>query len=98
MSTMPTMYRKLAFNVVNDFEYLGIINDVPIDAHRQAQHGGQQLQGTVHLDQPRTRARSTWATPARALHRHLCGLMFQSALQMDMTPVPYKGTAPPLLT
>ena len=52
MSTMPTMYRKLAFNVVNDFEYLGIINDVPHDADRQAQHGGQQLQGTVHLDQP----------------------------------------------
>eukprot|EP01034_Spumella_vulgaris_P046341 gene46341-biopygen39463 len=30
MSTMPTMYRKLSFNVANDFEYLGIINDVPM--------------------------------------------------------------------
>jgi tripartite-type tricarboxylate transporter receptor subunit TctC len=25
---------------------------------------------------------------------HLCGLMFQSALKVDMTTVPYKGTAP----
>jgi tripartite-type tricarboxylate transporter receptor subunit TctC len=25
---------------------------------------------------------------------HLCGLMFQSALGVDMTTVPYKGTAP----
>jgi tripartite-type tricarboxylate transporter receptor subunit TctC len=25
---------------------------------------------------------------------HLCGLMFQTALQTDMTTVPYKGTAP----
>ena len=25
---------------------------------------------------------------------HLCGLMFQSAIQVDMTAVPYKGTAP----
>jgi tripartite-type tricarboxylate transporter receptor subunit TctC len=25
---------------------------------------------------------------------HLCGLMFQSALKTNMTPVPYKGTAP----
>jgi len=25
---------------------------------------------------------------------HLCGLLFQNALQMDMTTVPYKGTAP----
>ena len=25
---------------------------------------------------------------------HLCGLMFQNAMKVDMTPVPYKGTAP----
>lgn len=25
---------------------------------------------------------------------HLCGLLFQNALQIDMTTVPYKGTAP----
>ncbi|KAI1691004.1 tripartite tricarboxylate transporter family receptor domain-containing protein [Ditylenchus destructor] len=25
---------------------------------------------------------------------HLCGLLFQSALKVEMTPVPYKGTAP----
>ena len=25
---------------------------------------------------------------------HLCGLLFQSALQVDMTTIPYKGTAP----
>jgi tripartite-type tricarboxylate transporter receptor subunit TctC len=25
---------------------------------------------------------------------HLCGLMFQSAIKVDMTTVPYKGTAP----
>ena len=30
MSTMPALYRKLSFNVANDFEYLGIINDVPM--------------------------------------------------------------------
>jgi len=25
---------------------------------------------------------------------HLCGLMFQNAIQVDMTTIPYKGTAP----
>jgi tripartite-type tricarboxylate transporter receptor subunit TctC len=25
---------------------------------------------------------------------HLCGLLYQSAIQTEMTPVPYKGTAP----
>ena len=30
MATMPSLYRKLTFNVPNDFEYLGIVNDVPM--------------------------------------------------------------------
>src|SRR6218665_2032955 len=30
MSTMPALYRKLSFNVANDFEYLGLVNEVPM--------------------------------------------------------------------
>ncbi|MBC7392679.1 MAG: tripartite tricarboxylate transporter substrate binding protein BugD, partial [Variovorax sp.] len=30
MSTMPALYRKLPFNVETDFEYLGMINEVPM--------------------------------------------------------------------
>ena len=30
MSTMPALYRKLPFNVENDFEYLGMVNEVPM--------------------------------------------------------------------
>ena len=30
MSTMPALYRKLSFSVPNDFEYLGLVNDVPM--------------------------------------------------------------------
>ncbi|MDO4593172.1 MAG: tripartite tricarboxylate transporter substrate-binding protein, partial [Comamonadaceae bacterium] len=30
MSTMPSLYRKLSFDVLKDFEFLGIVNDVPM--------------------------------------------------------------------
>ena len=30
MSTMPALYRKLSFSVPNDFEYLGMVNEVPM--------------------------------------------------------------------
>ena len=93
MSTMPTMYRKLAFNVVNDFEYLGIINDIYMTLIA-AQHGGQQPEGTVHLDQIQNKGKINLGNAGLGSASHLCGLMFQSALQIDMTPVPYKGTAP----
>src|SRR5687768_2011976 len=30
MATTPTLYRKLRFDPLNDFEYIGLINDVPM--------------------------------------------------------------------
>ncbi len=68
MATMPALYRKLPFNVVNDFEYLGIVNDVPMTSSAVP----RCPPATTRSSPPgssRTRARSTWATPAWAQHR-----------------------------
>ena len=93
MGTMPTMYRKLPFNVATDFEYLGIVNDVPMTL-------------IARPDMPANNYKdlSAWITQNKGkinlgnaglgTASHLCGMLFQSALQIDMTPVPYKGTAP----
>jgi tripartite-type tricarboxylate transporter receptor subunit TctC len=93
MSTMPALYRKLAFSVPNDFEYLGMVNDVPMT-----------LIARPSLAANNYKELSTWLTQNKGKINlgnaglgsasHLCGLMFQSAVQIDMTPVPYKGTAP----
>ncbi|GAA4425399.1 tripartite tricarboxylate transporter substrate-binding protein [Acidovorax lacteus] len=93
MSTMPALYRKLAFSVPNDFEYLGMINDVPMtligrptlpaNNYKELVTWINQNKGKINLGNAGLGAAS-----------HLCGLMFQSALQVDMTAVPYKGTAP----
>ena len=93
MSTIPTLYRKLSFNVLNDFEYAGIINDVPMTligrptlpakSFAEVKDWVSKNQGKVNL-----------ANAGVGSASHLCGLMFQSALQQDMTPVPYKGAAP----
>lgn len=93
MSTIPTLYRKLPFNVLNDFEYAGIINDVPMTLigrptlpaknFAEVKDWVGKNQGKVNL-----------ANAGIGSASHLCGLMFQAALQNDMTPVPYKGAAP----
>ncbi|WP_119964693.1 tripartite tricarboxylate transporter substrate-binding protein [Simplicispira lacusdiani] len=93
MSTMPALYRKLAFSVPNDFEYLGIVNDVPMtliarpsipaNNYKELATWIGQNKGKINLGNAGLGSAS-----------HLCGLMYQSALQVDMTPVPYKGTAP----
>ena len=93
MATMPSLYRKLAFNVPNDFEYLGIVNDVPMT-----------LSGRPNLPASNYKELSGWIAQNKGKINlgnaglgsasHLCGLMYQSALKVDMTVVPYKGTAP----
>jgi len=93
MATMPTMYRKLAFNVANDFEYLGIINDVPmtlIARPSMAANNYKELSAWI----AQNKGKINLGNAGQGSASHLCGLMYQSALQIDMTPVPYKGTAP----
>jgi tripartite-type tricarboxylate transporter receptor subunit TctC len=69
MGTMPTLVRNIPFKVESDFEYLGMINDVPMTLIGKPGAAGQQLQGTRRPGSSRTRARSTWATPASARPR-----------------------------
>ena len=78
MSTMPTMYRKLAFNVVNDFEYLGIINDVPmtlIAKPSMAANNYKELSTWINQN----KGKINLGNAGQGSASHLCGLMFQSA-------------------
>lgn len=93
MATMPTLVRNLPFKVETDFEYLGMINDVPMtligkpslpaNNYKELSAWIGQNKGKVNLGNAGVGSAS-----------HLCGLLLQSALQADMTTVPYKGTAP----
>ncbi|MHA7600969.1 tripartite tricarboxylate transporter substrate-binding protein [Alicycliphilus sp. T452] len=93
MATVPSMYRKLPFNVENDFEYLGIINDVPmtlIGKPTLPANNYKELTAWIAAN----KGKVNLANAGLGSASHLCGLMFQSALQTEMTPVPYKGAAP----
>jgi len=93
MATSPALYRKLPYSVENDFEFLGMVNEVPMT-----------LIGRPTLPATNYKELSTWINANKGkinlgnaglgAASHLCGLMFQNALGIDMTTVPYKGTAP----
>ena len=93
MSTIPTLYRKLPFNVLNDFEYAGIINDVPMTLIGRPTLPAKNF-AEVKDWVSKNKGKVNLANAGVGSASHLCGLMFQSALQQDMTPVPYKGAAP----
>ncbi|MFZ4288278.1 tripartite tricarboxylate transporter substrate-binding protein [Variovorax sp. HJSM1_2] len=93
MSTMPGLVRNLPFKVESDFEYLGIVNDVPmtlIAKPTMAANNFAELQTWITANKGKINLGNAGVGSAS----HLCGLLFQSALASDMTPVPYKGTAP----
>ena len=95
MAAVPGLYRKLTFNVANDFEYLGMINEVPMTLI-----GKPQLPANTYRDfENYIKANSGKLNIAHAglgSASHLCGLMWQSRLQAKeaMTTIPFGGTAP----
>jgi tripartite-type tricarboxylate transporter receptor subunit TctC len=93
MATMPTLVRNIPFKVESDFEYLGMVNDVPMTLiARPSLPANNFKELTAWIAQNKGKINLGNAGVGSA--SHLCGLLFQSAMKSDMTPVPYKGTGP----
>jgi tripartite-type tricarboxylate transporter receptor subunit TctC len=93
MATMPTLVRNIPFKVESDFEYLGAINDVPMTLlGRPSLPANNFKELTAWIGQNKGKINLGNAGVGSA--SHLCGLLFQTAMKTDMTPVPYKGTGP----
>jgi tripartite-type tricarboxylate transporter receptor subunit TctC len=93
MATMPNLLRNMPFKVESDFEYLGMINEVPMTVITKSSLPAKNYKELVAwLNQNKGKINLGNAGVGSA--SHLCGLMFQNALQIDMAAIPYKGTAP----
>jgi len=93
MATMPTLVRNIPFKVESDFEYLGMVNDVPMTLI-----GRPSLQASNYKDLTtwigQNKGKINLANAGVGSASHLCGLLFQNAIKTEMTTVPYKGTGP----
>jgi tripartite-type tricarboxylate transporter receptor subunit TctC len=92
MSTAPTLYRKLAYNPLTDFETLGLVVDVPMTLIARSDFPADNFADFLKY----VKANSTKLNLANAgigAASHLCGLLFMSAIETDLTTVPFKGTA-----
>ena len=93
MATSPALYRKLPYDTLGDFEYLGMINEVPmtlVGRNTLPAKNFKELQAWIQANKGKVNLGNAGLGAAS----HLCGLLLQSALKEDMTTVPYKGTAP----
>ncbi len=95
MAATAGLYRRLQYKPLEDFEYLGMINDVPMtllgspkipaNTYRDFENYIRANQGKLNL-----------AHAGLGSASHLCGLMWQSAVKLDksITTIAYRGTAP----
>ena len=93
MATMPTLVRNIPFKVESDFEYLGMINDVPmtlIGKPTLPANNYKELVSWISANKGKINLGNAGVGSAS----HLCGMLFQHAVGVDMTAVPYKGTGP----
>jgi tripartite-type tricarboxylate transporter receptor subunit TctC len=93
MATTPTLYRNLRFNPLTDFEYIGLINEVPmtlIGNEKLAAKDFKELLAYIKANKDKV----NYANAGIGAASHLCGMLFMSAIQTDMTTIPYKGTGP----
>ena len=93
MATSPALYRNLQYKTLEDFEYLGLINEVPmtlVGRSTLAANNYAELNTWIQANKGKINLAHAGVGSAS----HLCGLLFQSTLKTEMVAVPYKGTGP----
>ncbi|HZE61428.1 MAG TPA: tripartite tricarboxylate transporter substrate-binding protein [Burkholderiales bacterium] len=93
MATAPALYRKLPYDTLADFDYIGQVADVPMTLIAK--------KGTAAANFPEflsyikaNRDQVTYAQAGIGSASYLCGLLFMSSIDAQFTQVPYKGTGP----
>jgi tripartite-type tricarboxylate transporter receptor subunit TctC len=93
MATSPGLYRNLPYKTLEDFEYLGLVNEVPMTlVGRPTLPANNYAELVKWLEA--NKGKINLANAGLGAASHLCGLLLQQSLKIDMTTVPYKGTGP----
>ena len=94
MATTPTLYRQaLRFDPLKDFEYIGLVNEVPMTIIGKPGFQPKDMKELVAYMKA-NKDKMTYANAGVGAASHLCGLLFMQAVGVDVLTVPYKGTGP----
>ena len=95
MSTAPALYRKLSYNPMTDFEFVGQVVDVPMTLLARKDMPANSLQELITYVKAHA-GQINLANAGLGAVSHLCGMLFQKAIGVELTTVPFQGTAPAL--
>jgi len=93
MSTAPALYKKLSFDPLKDFEYIGQVVDVPMTLLARKDFPANtfaELQSYLKANGNKV----SLANAGLGAVSHLCGLLFMTQMGVDLNTIPYSGTGP----
>jgi putative tricarboxylic transport membrane protein len=92
-ATSGSLYRKLPYDPATAFESIGRVTDVPMTVIARSDLPPNNAQELIaYLREQKDQVTLANAGPGSS--SHLCGMLLQSAVGVQFTTVPYKGTAP----
>ena len=92
-ATAPSLYDNLRYNVIDDFDSIGRIADVPMTIVGKAGLEAKDAKELIAWIKQKKMG-VTYAHAGIGSASHLCALMFMSAIDTQMTGLSYRGTGP----
>ncbi len=93
MATSATLYRKLSYNVLTDFEPIGLVTPVPMTIIAKKDMPAKDIKEFINYIKV-NKDKITYGNAGVGAASHLCGMLFMSAIGTPFTIVSYKGTGP----
>jgi tripartite-type tricarboxylate transporter receptor subunit TctC len=93
MATATGLYRKLPYNPLTDFDYIGQVADVPMTLIARKDFPANNLR-EFNAYVRANKDKINLANAGLGAVSHLCGMLLQQALGVELTTVPFQGTAP----
>ncbi len=93
MATSATLYRNLAYNPLEAFEYIGLVTEVPMTIVARKDLEPTDFASLVTYVKENADT-ITMANAGIGAASHLCGMLFMQALEAPIVTVPYRGTGP----
>ena len=92
-ATAPALYDNLRYDVVNDFDHIGRITDVPMTLVSKTAFPANNLNEAIGWMRS-NKDKATYGHAGIGSASHLCMLMLMSELGVQMTGTAYRGTGP----
>lgn len=96
LSTIPSLYKKLNFDPLASFEFIGLFAEAPMVMLARKDFAPSTFAELVAYAKA-NREKLTFASSGMGSATHLCAMLFQEAIGTPLTMVQYKGAAPAIL-